>query len=180
MLSCWPITLRAERAVDVSGAPTVSVSFESLSLDALTGFVAFELTKRTSQGVLVSMRFVCTAAVTGMPADRLDRLLAAMLTDREHLMRLLWLLLEAQGGLLVAGGSNGEGAGALPWQSAGAGGYPVFERMLRALAGDPARLREIGRLIEDLSRTPEGVRLLPPGLVRLWQAVQGVADEATA
>jgi hypothetical protein len=178
-LACWPITLRAERAIDLTSAPVVKATFDGLSLDALTGFVAFELTKQTSQGAWVSKRFACTAAITGMPADRLDRLLAAILTDREHLMRLLWLLLEAQGGLLLGGDPNGGSAGVLPWQSA-AGGYPVFERMLRALAGDPARLKEIGRLIEDLSRTPEGARLLPTGLVSLWQAVQGVANEASA
>jgi hypothetical protein len=43
---------------------------------------------------------------------------------------------------------------------------------VRALAGEPQRLKDIGRLIEDLSRTPEGRSLLPSALTQIWSAIQ--------
>jgi hypothetical protein len=50
--------------------------------------------------------------------------------------------------------------------------YPIFERIVRTLAGEPQRLNDIGRLIEDLSRTPEGRTLLPSALSQIWRAIQ--------
>ena len=87
-------------------------------------------------------------------------------------MRLLWLLLESQGAVATAEG-EGDGTGSwMPWSADLSGGYPLFERILKALATDPTRIREIGRLIEDLSRTPDAVKILPAGLINLWQAVK--------
>lgn len=170
-LRCWPSTLRSERAIELSGQAAIDLCFDALTLDALTGFFAFEL-ELSSGGQTVAKRFVRTVAVAGMPADRLSRLLASLLQDKEQLMRLLWLLLESQGAAAMA---EGEGDGVtswMPWSSDLSGGYPLFERILKALATDPTRIREIGRLIEDLSRTPDAAKILPAGLLNLWQAVK--------
>jgi hypothetical protein len=48
------------------------------------------------------------------------------------------------------------------------GGLPLLEHLLRALHGSPGKVDQVGRLIEDLGRTPEGQALLPPELNAIW------------
>jgi hypothetical protein len=168
-LSCWPSTLLQDLAKALASGTQVAIVYPEVTLDALTGFVAFELTlSRDKQSV--STRFVCVATVTGAPADRLDRLLASMLGNREQLLRFIWLLLETQAEIgAIADLAQCAGA---PWNVVSMEDYPIFERIVRTLAGEPQRLNDIGRLIEDLSRTPEGRTLLPSALSQIWRAIQ--------
>jgi hypothetical protein len=48
--------------------------------------------------------------------------------------------------------------------------------MVRALATDQKGLAEIGKVIEDLARTPRGMELLPDGLLALWHSIAPVAQ----
>lgn len=169
-LSCWPSTLLQDRSKPLTSGAMLSIEYPEITLDALTGFIAFELSL-TRDGQSVTTRFACVATVKGAPADRLDRLLASMLGNREQLLRFIWLLLETQAGI-GAIADLVEGQGSAPWNIAALDDYPVFERIVRTLAGDPQRLNDIGRLIEDLSRTAEGQNLLPVALTQMWSAIQ--------
>jgi hypothetical protein len=169
-LSCWPSTLLQDVGKPLAAGTQVVIDYPEVTLDALTGFIAFELTL-SRDGQSVSTRFVCLATVSGAPVDRPDRLLASMLGNREQLLRFIWLLLETQAEIGVIG-DFAEGQGGMPWDVAGMEDYPIFERIVRTLAGDPQRLNDIGRLIEDLSRTPEGRSLLPSALTQIWSAIQ--------
>lgn len=177
-LRCWPATLKSDRAVPASPGKPIDARHVGLTLDALSGFVVFELSL-ARDGREANLQFVCLAALTGAPPDRLDRLLASMLKDQEQLLRLLWLLLESQGAVMSALDAEVAQGSAMPWRGA-PGGYPIFERVLKALATDRSRLREIGRLVDDLGRTPEGRALLPEGLVTLWNAIKGLLAEKAA
>jgi hypothetical protein len=80
-------------------------------------------------------------------------------------------LLETQAGIgAITDLVDGQGKGS--WNVAAMEDYPVFERIVRTLAGDRQRLSDIGRLIEDLSRTSEGRSLLPIALTQMWAAIQ--------
>jgi hypothetical protein len=156
----------------------MSVLFERLTLDAVCGFVVFELGIQRS-GEEATLQFACLAEVHGAPANRLDRLLASMLKDKEQLLRLIWLLLESHGATSSEQAVAVAVGAARPWQDQ-AEGHPIFERVLKILATDRPRLKEIGRLVEDLRRTPEGRTILPPGLTNLWDAIKGLLGEASA
>jgi hypothetical protein len=169
-LVCWPSTLLQDRARPLTSGTPVVIPYPEVSLDALTGFVAFELALARN-GQSIATRFACVASVSGAPADRLDRLLASMLGNREQLLRFIWLLLETQAGIgAITDLVDGQGKGS--WNVAAMEDYPVFERIVRTLAGDRQRLSDIGRLIEDLSRTSEGRSLLPIALTQMWAAIQ--------
>lgn len=177
-LRCWPATLKSDRAVPIPAGQPINVRHDGLTLDALSGFVVFDLSL-ARDGKEASLQFVCLAQLNGAPPDRLDRLLASMLKDKEQLLRLLWLLLESQGAVMSALDAEVAHGSATPWRDA-PGGYPIFERVLKALATDRSRLREIGRLVDDLGRTPEGRALLPDGLVALWTAIKDLLVEKAA
>jgi hypothetical protein len=49
--------------------------------------------------------------------------------------------------------------------------------MTRALSRDPARLRSIKTLIDDLNRTGDGDSLVPPEFMDLWRVYEAVLHE---
>lgn len=48
---------------------------------------------------------------------------------------------------------------------------PLFESLVKALEGDPVKLDQIGRLVDDLKKTPEGKDLLPEGFDLIWEPI---------
>lgn len=169
-LFTWPSTLRRDLALRVDMS-TTAVQFGPFSLTSITGFHVFELALE-EDGAVVSSVFALNLPLIGAPTDRLQRLLASMLKDQTQLLRLIWLLLQepddvSSAALFVA--SNDPAAVRThDWAET----YPVFERLMRCLADRPEHLREVGHLIDDLSRSPEGQQLLPPELIALWEALR--------
>lgn len=163
---CWLASMRRETGVAVSDGPGVIASFGPLSLDAVSGFLACEIAV-SEGGQRVASTFVVNVPLEGAPSDRLQRLLVSQLKDKEQLLRLLWLLLQAEG-------SAGDLAGVLPSGAESATGKswssesPIFERLVRSLVESRERVTEVGRLIDDLSRSPEGRALIPASLLQLW------------
>jgi len=82
------VTVQSERRRTFEGA----AEFTGLSLQDLSAFLAIEV-RAAVGGLSGRKRFARTLALSGLPGDRLQRLLAGMLSDRSRLMQLLWLLL---------------------------------------------------------------------------------------
>ena len=168
-IRCWPITARERAArIPTFGAPEVA-RFERLSLEAITAFLGFEVSLTRGDKSLVKS-FVLRAELVGAPSDRRERILAALLADRDDFLRLLLLLLnggESAVLLPVDSGSNGAGGNGHWGQSTPA----LLESLLRAIDRDPSRLDHLAALIGDLQRTPDGARVIPPDLDQLWKVV---------
>lgn len=158
-LRVWPISLPegTARAVDPGQDPWAR--FESVSVEGLTAFFAFEV---LSEGGRFRQRFVLRIPLHGAPENRRDRILRQLLSDPERVLRFLLLLLTDRGAgefsqwSVPAPATEGKG-GAIHslFESS------LFESLLRALDRDPERIDQVAQLIEDLCQTTEGRQLLP-------------------
>ena len=145
-------------------------SFKSLAFESLTAFFAVTVTASEKSRKL-TQEFALKLPLDGAPADRDARLLLAMLSNRERLLRYLLMLLEGSD-LDLRGDGQGKGGSWGDWNSPGSFGLPLLEPLLRTLAEDPSRLDHIERLVQDLEKTEEGRQLLPEELVMLWSAIR--------
>ena len=160
---CWPATLAAERKLELSE----QVVFEGLSLAQLSGFLAMEV-EASIHGKSDSKRFVRPVALSGLPDDRLQRLLASTLGDHSRLVQLLWLLLSpdddltfADFGQLLGNGETGSSSQlALPG---------LLERMLTTLGRDPSQLDAVNTLVNELRKTEDGKQLLGTDFDAVWE-----------
>jgi hypothetical protein len=168
---CWPITLNETHAVVVNPHSVCVAQIGPLTLDAITSFIAFEVT--ASQGNRkLRQAFVLNLPLLDAPSDRHDHLLRTLLRDQRQVLRFLLLLLaddhpdirEA----LRALDTRGE-AGSGGWSQVT--GIPLFEVMLRALARHPAKLDTVAEIITELRKTEESTRLLPDGFDAIWEPI---------
>jgi len=165
---CWPVTLgRGFGAELISGGREATV--RRLSFEAITSFVAFEVTVGERSEV-----FVLNLPLTGAPLDRRERLLHSFIKDRKRLLRFLFFLLadddelaDAMGTALSRVGSAGTGEAS---QSNGA----LLESLLRTLHRSPARLDAVARLVADLRKQPDGNGLFPPNFDEVWEPIWAV------
>lgn len=173
----WPITLHSETAaVEVPAGQPISSTFPSLSLQATTSFVAFELSAPSEQGPL-RIRVVVNARLVGAPEDRYQQILTAQLHSKADVLRYLLLLLsDMQAGpdAVTAILSSVRGDDDSPRLAQ----LPLFESMVRALSKNPDTLDHIARLIEDLSSTVEGRERLPDGLAEIWAPIWQARQDA--
>jgi len=173
---CWPITLLRGAGLPFRAGDQTAVRFERLSLEAVTGFFAFEV-QATAGGQLEQRCFVCNLELVGAPAERRDCILKALLRNRDEVMRFLLLLLfEPQDG------ESGDGAGTAgylgAWQSGTAAPTTLFETLLRALDRAPERLKDVAQLIADLGQGTDGDGRLPEGFSQIWPAILAVLEES--
>lgn len=139
----------------------------TVTLEGLTSFFAVRATAR--QGTAQqSTTFLVNTQLLGAPADRHSRLLAAMLRDRDRLLRYLLLLLYDESA--VEADLSGRGAGWIGrWLGAGWDEVPLLELLLRALDRHPERLDHIACLLDDLADQRD--ELLPEGFDEVWQPI---------
>ena len=164
-VKCWPATLTAAHAERLEDG----TEFQGLSLSELSAFLAIEV-RVSLDGIAATRRFARIVRLTGLPEDRLPRLIAAMLRDKERLMQLLWLLLSPDqevtvtdlGATLANGNSNSSWGIAIPG---------LMERMLETLGRDPRRLDDVNSLIEELRRTESGAELLGVEFEAVWHSI---------
>ena len=173
---CWPITLLRGAGLPFRAGDQTAVRFERLSLEAVTGFFAFEV-QAAAGGQLEQRCFVCNLELVGAPAERRDCILKALLRNRDEVMRFLLLLLfEPQDG------ESGDGAGTAgylgAWQSGTAAPTTLFETLLRALDRAPERLKDVAQLIADLGQGTDGDGRLPEGFSQIWPAILAVLEES--
>ena len=95
-ISCWPGTLSGDSQLSVKGEKDLWAEFQPISLEAITGFIAFEVTL-AEHGETCTKRFALNLPLRNAPKDRLKRLLASILKDREQVIKLIWLLLQDTG-----------------------------------------------------------------------------------
>ena len=175
-VAVWPASLSSElgRAPVVEeGSPLAR--YEGVSFEALTAFWAFEVELRRA-GQSAQERFVVRVPLCGAPEDRHERLLRSFLKDRRQVLRLLLLLLseDALDVSLLVEGEAGDSEASFWRRVAGWDEPTLLEALLRSLVDDPKRLEQAARLIDDLSRTPEGRELLPLDLEEIWAPVRQV------
>ena len=144
-----------------------------VSFTALTAFFVVDLIATRGSSVSTSS-FVVRAQLTGEPADRLERVLAAELSSRSDLVRLLLMLL---GGTDLAFGDLVDMLTGLPLGGRGSddpvlGSDALLEPLMRTFARNPRRLDEIGGLVKELQRTEQGRGLLPEGWEDLWASIE--------
>lgn len=163
-----PITLTALTEVDPAAATLAT--FESLTFDALTGFVEVDLLGRIGAEDR-HCRFVITAPLVGAPTDRRDRILRSMLSDRKKVFRFLMLLLADEGVDPLAGTEAGTQVDGSP--DAGPNAFVptgLLEMLLSALDHAPSRLDHVESLLKQLpGDTVES--LLPEGFEAVWAPI---------
>jgi hypothetical protein len=165
-----PVSFAPDTAVRFTRISGQIASFKSLAFESLTAFFAVTVTA-SEKNRRLAQEFVLKLPLDGAPADRDARLLLAMLSNRERLLRYLLMLLEGAD-LDLRGDGEGKGGRWGDWNSLGSFGIPLLEPLLRTLAEDPSRLDHIERLVQDLEKTEEGRRLLPDELVVVWSAIR--------
>jgi len=178
-LTARPISLRRENATalrDLSIRPIVT--FSALSFEALTGFIAVEAVA-TRRGRSQTAAFVLNLPLLGAPSDRENRLLLALLSNRQRLLRyLLMLLADAD---LDPRQLLGESETAADSGDADAHetsfGLPLLEPLIRTLGRDPQRLRHVARLIDDIRSTEEGRRIVPAEFMAIWEPIWAASKE---
>lgn len=167
-----PVSLGQASATEPTRTATTLAAKWTVSFGGLTAFFVVDLASGTGP-TAVGLSFLVRAAVTGMPEDRLERVLAGEIRSRSDLLRLLLMLLgnldPAFGDLVdVISGEHVVSDG--PMGSI-LGSDALLEPLMRTLARDPSRLEGIARLIAELTKTNEGRDLLPEGWLDLWSAV---------
>lgn len=175
VVRCRPAAVSPSMARDLERLWTVGeVRFSQLTLHALTSFIAFEVVAGGGSKNAVS-RFSLNLPMEGAPDDRLDKVMLAVLGDRERLLRYLLFLLArdediySAGAALLSDSDIGSGGDDGPGRHGSS--LPLFEELLRTLSRAPEKLQAVARLVEDLRRTPEGAALLPEGFDEMWNTI---------
>ena len=163
----WPIGLEERQARTINGG---KLDFGAVTLEALTAFVAVELTAR-EQDESRKSQFVLRLPVDGLPADRGSRLLRSMLQDRREFMRLLMILLADDSIEAIMNAGIGHGGWSGEFRITGSEDTPLLESLLKSLDRSPERLDQIKRLLDDLGETGDLDEMLPDGFLPVWQAV---------
>lgn len=164
-IECWPATLPDGHQRQLEDG----AEFPGLSLSEISAFLAIAV-QASIPGKVARSRFVRTVPLSGVPEDRLQRLLASMVRDRARLMQLLWLLLSPDEDLsLVELGELFANEGvSTAWGVALPG---LLERMLETLGSAPSRLDAVASLVDDLRRTEAGAELLGADFDAVWGAL---------
>lgn len=169
-VTCWPITLQENVAVDFWDINKGNLIFKNLSVVAVTGFIAFKITLR-GQSESSTARFVLNLPLEGLPDERGEKILVHIISDRNRFLRyLLFLLAEEQTYMsgfqkLVSNGSHDQRPGA------GRSGIPLMEEMIRALSRNPEKIDRVSRLVQELMKTEEGRQILPEDFDLLWAPI---------
>lgn len=167
-LRAWPITVRDTNAVDIldsMGEETIALR-EDYSLQSVTGLIAFEI--KSESKAAKKVRFTLNLPLNGQPEGRHAAVLHTVLNNRDGFLRYLLLLLddfgegEGQSILGTAWGTGGQMA------DGGEEMLPLLEEMTRAFSRDPAKLREIRGIVEQLDSKSGPDDLIPGDLRELW------------
>jgi hypothetical protein len=164
--SVWPISLKSDYGIkqDLS-KPLSSLRFLNLSVEKITSLVAFKL----ELGKL-SKSFVLNLPIRGVPEDRADRILQSIVSNRENFLRYLWFLLYEGGYAFFSTNLESELKGMFRPGRYWMGGeeMPLFEELVRTYSRSPDKIKRIAEVIDNISKTDEGDKILPQEFKELW------------
>lgn len=163
----WPITIPASSAA----ALATEVVFPRLTNGLLTPFIAFEVTAQWADSARRHC-FVLNLPLEGAPPDRFPKLLAALLADKEQLLRYLLFML-ASGSesdadrtdlvrVLLEPSGESRTADSLPF---------LFETLIRTLHRNPSQIDRVARLLDDLGQSGESANLLSEDFRSIWNPI---------
>lgn len=160
---CWPLSIPGHRT-ELAGGKPLDVRFES-SLDAISGFLAFELTNEDG----VSTAFVVPVPLRNVPEARDTALMKALVGNAERFFRYLMAMLDDAGDL---GREQDKSVRTIAADSTQVGGatLPVLEKLLKTLRREPTKLAVLHPLVVDLDA--DGV--LPAGFIALWEMLHDI------
>lgn len=171
-LRARPISLPAAEARDVDPAADPWVRFEPVTVLGLTAFFAFEAASADGR---YARSFVLNVPLENAPADRGERILRHLLSDRDRVLKFLLLLLSgADAGefaRLFEESRPGEAAAGVVGSLFGS---TLFESLMRAIDREPERIDQVAAIVEDLRRSPEGRDLLPADFDAIWDPIRKV------
>jgi hypothetical protein len=165
---CWPVSVPdAHRKVFLPDSN--QTVFQTLSILALTPFIAFSIRANAGKAKHQT-HFVVQLPIFGMPADREDYLIQAVISDRSQFLRFLRLILSQDPSELWRDPDwiNNSGASA-EGKSHDKSGIPLLEELLRALSRSPEKIDRIDEIVQRLSKTAEGKAVMPEGFETLWK-----------
>jgi hypothetical protein len=169
-----PLTLSAARAQSLENS---SLVFPNLPMESLTAFIAFRV-EATTGDATARAGFTCRVPVSGMPDERLSRIVRSVIEDRSSLLGYMRRLLDGLGGpaesLVSARTKRGAGG------SRTVANDPVLlESIVRALRRNPERLLAIDRTLQRLRGEGADGNVVPADLVELWDTVRELVSERT-
>jgi len=164
--SVWPISMKPHSGIKQNlSKPVSSIRFSNLYAEKITSFLAFKLELGK-----FSKSFVLNLPIRGIPEDREEKILQSIISTRENFLRYLWLLLY-EGDYAFFDSSMGAKITDLfkPGRFwLGGEEIPLFEELVRTYSRSPDKIKRIAKLIDDLSKTKEGDKILPQEFKQLW------------
>ena len=173
----WPSSLGPGHATKLAPGATGSLAqFVGLSLLDVTAFFCFEVA-RHDRTDLQPVRFTLNLPIRGLPDDRQEQILRALLSDSERVARYILMLLALDS---HEGSTSGSGFVQLGWDSQGSTWQltqaGLFEALLGVLRDDPGRLKHVAAVVKALTADSGGRDLLPSGFGAIWDAVWSAAQ----
>jgi len=176
----WPVTLPDSRAKPLAlGDRVLEAAFSQLDMLQLTPFIAFEIRAQVRRAKATA-QFVLNLPITGLPAQRDDYLLTAILTDQTQFLRYLRFLLAEELGWPVGTGGGWDGVETGVWGRTAAEDLdiPLLEDLARALSRSPEKIDLVDEVVERLAATEHGREILPRGFEQVWAAIREAKEPA--
>jgi hypothetical protein len=180
-VQCYPLG-SSDLAVQLADPVDPVIQFSPLSCEAITSFMGFEVWSRDGKRRLNS--FVMNVPIEGVPEQRRQRILRALLSNKNQVLRLLMFLLtdsrtDARELMeLIAEGDGPEPNSSSSGHDAFAPQFPLLEAMLKALSNNPSQLDRIESLVKDLRQIPDDEQqLLPDDFEEIWNPIYAVRQK---
>ena len=164
--SLWPISLKADCGIKQNlFKPLSTIRFLKLSVEKITSFIAFKL-----ESGKLSKSFVLNLPIRGVPEDRGERILQSIVSNRENFLRYLWFLLYEGDYAFFSTNLEAKLKGVFKPGRSWFGGeeMPLFEELVRTYSRAPDKIKRIAELIDKISKTDEGDKILPQEFKQLW------------
>jgi hypothetical protein len=176
----WPVTLPDSRAKPLAlGDRVLEAAFSQLDMLQLTPFIAFEIQAKVRRAK-ANAQFVLNLPISGLPAQRDDHLLTAILTDQTQFLRYLRFLLAEELGwpMGIGGGWDSAEPGAWGRRALDDLDIPLLEDLARALSRSPEKIDLVDEVVERLAATEHGREILPRGFEQVWAAIREAKEPA--
>ncbi len=165
-IKVWPITLQPDSALKANNEERVE--FRNITLENITGFIAFELKTVDPE---FRLGFVLNVRIENLPERRNDAITRSIVNTSEKFMRYLMFLLDDES-LNETSHTKSVSFKGFKWadQFIKVEDAPLLEDMVHNFARNPQKLKEITNLIEKISA--EEKEIVPKDFLHLWEIFQ--------